>query len=313
MEKFVIVADSTCDLTAEFREKYDIKVIFGHLVLPGNTEMISFLDWDKIPREKFYAQLRKDPDSFKTSPPNIDEFAAEYEKYVKQGFGVLVITISGALSGSFGFADKAREQVLEKYPDANIYCLDSLRFGPSFGLLAIYASMLRSEGKSLEETIAWLEANKQRFHQAGWLDDLSFVAKKGRLTHAKAFFGTLAGIKPIGEIDSTGMTTVLGKVKGAKNAFSVLLSYIAEVGEDLGDQIVVIAQSDRLAQAEQYKKMLEEKFSPKEIHIMDLYPSSGINVGPGLMAAYFMGKPVTEDLKYERELIEKLIKEAEGK
>ena len=109
------------------------------------------------------------------------------------------------------------------------------------------------------------------------------------------------------------MTTVLGKVKGAKSAFSVLLSYIAEVGEDLGDQIVVIAQSDRLAQAEQYKKMLEEKFSPKEIHIMDLYPSSGINVGPGLMAAYFMGKPVTEDLKYERELIEKLIKEAEGK
>ena len=202
---------------------------------------------------------------------------------------------------------------LEKYPDANIYCLDSLRFGPSFGLLAIYASMLRSEGKSLEETVAWLEANKQRFHQAGWLDDLSFVAKKGRLTHAKAFFGTLAGIKPIGEIDSTGMTTVLGKVKGAKNAFSVLLSYIAEVGEDLGDQIVVIAQSDRLAQAEQYKKMLEEKFSPKEIHIMDLYPSSGINVGPGLMAAYFMGKPVTEDLKYERELIENLIKEAEGK
>lgn len=34
MEKFVIIADSTCDLTAEFREKYDIKVIFGHLVLP---------------------------------------------------------------------------------------------------------------------------------------------------------------------------------------------------------------------------------------------------------------------------------------
>ena len=27
MEKFVIIADSTCDLTAEFREKYDIKVI----------------------------------------------------------------------------------------------------------------------------------------------------------------------------------------------------------------------------------------------------------------------------------------------
>lgn len=313
MEKFVIIADSTCDLTEEFQKKYDIEIIFGHLMLPGKKEMKSFLKWETVSMKDFYTSLRKDPASFTTAPASIDEYAEAFEKHVAQGEAVLSMSISGALSGSHAFSCKAREQVLEKYPDAKIYCFDSLRYGPGFGLLAVYASMKRSEGLTFEQTCEWLEENKQRFHQVGWLDDLSFVAKKGRLTHAKAFFGTLAGIKPIGEIDATGLTTIIGKIKGAKSAYAVLLMYINEIAENLKEQTVFIAQSDRLAQAEAYKKMIEDKFSPKEVIIMDTYPSSGINVGPGLMGAYFMGKPITKDLEYERGLIEKFTKEVESK
>ena len=233
------------------------------------------------------------------------EFTAVFEDYVSKGVDVLCMTISGGISGTFGFASSAAEALKEKYPEASVRCVDSMRFGPGFGLMTLYAAKLRDEGKSLDETVEWLEVNKNRFHQAGWLDDLSFVAKKGRMTHAKAFFGTLAGIKPIGEFDYNGLTTVIGKVKGAKAAYSLLLSYIEETGENISDQIVFIAQTNRLPQAEAFKTMIEERFHPKAVYINDVHPACGVNIGPGLMAAYYVGKPISEGLVEERAILER--------
>ena len=309
MKSFIILADATCDLSEEFQKEYDIGVIPGHIELPDGTEIPSFLKWEKYSREDFYASLKKNPNGYSTSPANNTEFAAALEPYAAKGIGVLLMTISSGISGAFGFASQAREELLQKYPSAEIRIVDSMRFGPGFGLMAVYASMLRSQGKTLAETTQWLEDNKNRFHQAGWLDDLSFVAKKGRITQPKAFFGTLAGVKPIGEFDYNGLTTVLGKVKGAKTAYSVLLGYMEATIENPEEQIIFIAQTNRLPQAMEYKKMIEEKFHPKAVFINDVFPSCGINIGPGLMAAYYMGKPISKDLSEERALFDKLTSE----
>lgn len=309
MKSFIILADATCDLSEEFQKEYDIGVIPGHIELPDGTEIPAFLKWEKYSREDFYASLKKNPNGYSTSPANVAEFSAAMEPYAAENVGVLLLTISSGISGAFNFASQAREELLRKYPSAEIRIVDSMRFGPGFGLMAVYASMLRSQGKTLAETAQWLEDNKNRFHQAGWLDDLSFVAKKGRITQPKAFFGTLAGVKPIGEFDYNGLTTVLGKVKGAKTAYSVLLGYMEATIENPEEQIIFIAQTNRLPQAMEYKKMIEEKFRPKAVFVNDVFPSCGINIGPGLMAAYYMGKPISKDLSEERALFDKLTSE----
>ena len=309
MKSFIILADATCDLSEEFQREYDIGVIPGHIELPDGTEIPAFLKWEKYSREDFYASLKKNPNGYSTSPANVAEFSAAMEPYAAENVGVLLLTISSGISGAFNFASQAREELLRKYPSAEIRIVDSMRFGPGFGLMAVYASMLRSQGKTLAETAQWLEDNKNRFHQAGWLDDLSFVAKKGRITQPKAFFGTLAGVKPIGEFDYNGLTTVLGKVKGAKTAYSVLLGYMEATIENPEEQIIFIAQTNRLPQAMEYKKMIEEKFRPKAVFVNDVFPSCGINIGPGLMAAYYMGKPISKDLSEERALFDKLTSE----
>ncbi len=174
-----------------------------------------------------------------------------------------------------------------------------------------HSRKLRANGRSIDEVSAYLEDNKNRIHQCGWLDDLSFVAKKGRLTHSKAFFGKLAGVKPIGEFDYNGLTTVIGKVKGAKKAYSVLLNYLENTIENPSEQTIFIAQTNRYTQAVKYKEMIEERFKPKEVVIVDVFPFCGVNVGPGLMAAYYIGKPISKGLVTEKAMIEKLIK-AEG-
>lgn len=305
MSDFVIMADSTCDLPEEFQKKYDVIVLPGHVILPDKSEVLSRPKWEYFKRESFYEQLRNNPDGFVTAPPNVSEFTAAYEEYAKQGKDILCLTISSGISGAFNFSTLAREAVLRKYPNARIINIDSMRFGPGFGLMVVYAATLRSEGLSIEDVAQQIETKKNTFHQAGWLDDLSFVAKKGRITHAKAFFGSLAGVKPIGEFDYNGLTTVIGKAKGAKSAYAVLLQYIEQTIVDPKNQIIFIAQSNRLKQAEQYKQMILEKFHPKEIYINDVFPSCGVNIGPGLMAAYYMGTPISKDLSREREILEK--------
>ena len=310
MKKFSILADATCDLGEAYQQQYDLHIIPGHIILPDKTDIPSPLKWDKVSREEFYSRLKKDPSSYSTAPANTSEFAAAMEAIVSDGTELLVMTISSGISGAFQFAVTAARQVQQKYPEAKIHCVDSLRFGPGFGLMVIQAARLRDEGKTMEQTAQWLEENKNRYHQAGWLDDLSFVAKKGRMTNAKAFFGTLAGIKPIGEFDYNGLTTIVGKVKGAKLAYSVLMDYIAQTIEKPEEQTIFIAQTSRMPQAEVYKQMIMDRFHPKEIFINDVFPSCGINIGPGLMAAYYIGKPISKDLSEEKAIIEKALNKA---
>ena len=306
MRPYAILADATCDLPEELQKRYDIRVIPGHLRLPDGSEVLSWPRWDLFTREEFYADLKKRPNEYSTSPANVEEFAQAMEKCAAEGLDALVLTISSGISGAFNFLQLAARQTQEKHPEMKIRCVDSLRFGPGHGLMTVRASELRAEGLDLDAAADWLEENKNRYHQAGWLDDLSFVASKGRLTHPKAFLGTLAGVKPIGEFDYNGLTTVIGKVKGAKAAYAALLEYMAQTIEDPSSQTVYIAQSSRLPQAEAYREMILERFRPKEVLICDVHPLCGVNIGPGLMAAYYVGKPISADLSAERAIFEKV-------
>ena len=306
-ENFVIMADATCDLSEEMQSKYGVVIVPSHIHLPDGRNIQSFLKWDEFDRNEFYTGLKNNPTGYTTAPPNVEEFIAAFEPYAKEGRDILLLTISSGISGTFDFATQAQAALKEKYPLVNIRIIDTLRFGPAHGLICVYASMLRAEGKSFSEVVNYIETNRNRFHQAGWLDDLSFVAKKGRITHAKAFFGTLAGVKPIGEFDYNGLTTVIGKVKGAKAAYAALLDYIKNTIEEPEEQIIFIAQTNRYEQAVAYKKLLEETFHPKEIYINDVFPMCGINIGPGLMAAYYFGRPISKDLSEERAILDRYI------
>ena len=298
-EKFVIVVDSTCDLDEEFLKEYDIEVIPGHFVSPDGKEHLSHPNWKEYDRDDFYTQLRKDPDGFKTSPPNVEEARALFTEHVKKGNAVIALTLSSGLSGTYAFFEEARKLVEKEYPEAKIHVVDTLRFGPGAGLLAMYGATKRKEGKSFEETYKWLEDNKNHFHQTGWMDDLKYLARKGRLTNAKAFFGSLIGIKPVGEFDYNGLTTVIGKGKGEPKTYPILLDYMAEHIIDPENQIIFVATTNEHKQANIFAKMIEERFHPKGVYVKDVHIACGVNIGPGLMAAYYYGKPISKGLVEE--------------
>lgn len=309
MSNFAILCDVTCDLNKELQEKYNIRVLHAHYKTPDGKQHDAGCTWNSQEEAiAFYNELKKNPNGYTTAPLSPDEVKVALDEIIAEGVTeILCITISTGLSGTFNFFNLAKDQVVEAHPEVNIKVVDSLRYSTAFGAIAVKASLLREEGKSLDEVYAWVEANKNCYHQMGWLDDLSFLAKKGRLNNFKAFMGQLVGVKPLGEINHNGLTTVIGKAKGAKNAYAAILDYMEKTIIEPENQIIYIAQTNRISFANEFKKMVEERFHPAEIIMTDVHVMNGINIGPGLMAAYYFGKPTSEDLSEETAIMSAIL------
>lgn len=306
MSDFVIICDVTCDLNDELRKRFNIEYVKGHMTTPDGKEHQTVLEWNEFSHDEFYADLKKNPNGYSTSPASPDEFKEVFEKFLVEGKDILSLSISTALSGTYNFSLQAKEMLKDAYPDRKIICIDSLRYSTGFGLLAVRASLLRAEGKGIDEVAKWVEDNKCCCHEAGFLDDLSFVAAKGRLSKSKAFMGTLIGIKPMGEFDYNGLTTILGKVKGDKKAIDTAIEYMKKTIINPEEQIIFMANTNRLKQTLAFKERIEKEIKPKEIIMTDVYPADGINIGPGLMIAVYMGTKISEGLVEEKKLFEEI-------
>lgn len=307
MKNYVILADLTCDLSKELREDFGVTdYVQGHITVDGQ-EYLTRLDWDLISREEFYQKLSDKKVKITTAPPNLEEYCEIFSKYVAEGYGVLSMSLSSKISGTYDFSCVAANRVRETYPDAEIYCFDAYRMSGAFGLLVAHAHRLKNEGKTMDEVVAWLEENKFRVHQMGPIDDLMFVARRGRITMGKAIMGSFAGVKPMGDCNADGYTTVLTKAKGIKKALEITVKYVKETADDIENQFVIISHSDRELYARTLKDMVEKELKPKKVYVSDVFCGSGANVGPGMIGIYYLGAPVSEDLSAEKEAMNKIL------
>ena len=308
MKPYVILTDVTCDLSPEIREYFGITdYIHGYVSISDGRDLKTRLDWSLISREDFYGCLGNRQMKVSTAPASPEEYYEIFKKYAEEGVDVLSISISSKISSTYGVAVGAAERVIAECPDATVYCLDALRMSGSMGLLVCYAHELQKQGKTMGEVIDWLEGNKMRVHQMGPIDDLIFVARRGRISMGKAIMGSFAGVKPMGDCNRDGYVTVLTKAKGMKKALNATVSYVKEVATNVEDQYLIIVHSNREAYAETLREKLEAELHPKGIFVSDSYSASGTNIGPGMVAVYFMGDEVTEELTREKEIMTRVM------
>ena len=70
---------------------------------------------------------------------------------------------------------------------------------------------------------------------------------------------------------------------------------------------MVIAHTNREAFALKLKDMLSQRINPKHIFVTDVFSASGTNIGPGMVGAYFLGDPISEELTVEKDTIQSLL------
>lgn len=310
MAEFVIIPDASSDLNKELRERFDIPdYIRGAIYFPDGSEHLADLDWELIDPKTYYASMSGRKVLFKTASAPRGNILEVYERFMKEGKDILAITLSSALSGTNQVCHKVAEELMAKYPERKIVVVDSLRYSTALSLLVILASQKKQAGATLEETAAYIESVKHTVHQMGPMDDMFFLVKTGRVSNFKAFFGTLVGINPMADFNRKGLSQVLGKFKGKKRAFDAVIEYMKGTIIDPENQIIFVAHSNREQAAEALAQRIRETFNPREIIINHVGMSCGASIGPGLCAAFYRGKEISEDMVDELALMNKILED----
>ena len=305
MADYVILTDSSTDLTKDLRERFGIDdYLPGNITFPDGHTEDSTLDWENISPQDFYSSMSKDS-MYSTSIKNTEIQEAFFEKYLKQGKDILNISLSHALSNTYDCCRKAASNLQEKYPDRKIIVVDSLRYSGGDGLLCSLAGDMKKAGKSIDEVAQWLEDNKHRCHQTGTVDDLKFLAKMGRCSNVSAFMGSLINIKPIAEFNRDGMNQIITKVTGYKKLFAAMIEYMKATIEPNPKRIFV-SHTFRKAQWLQLQELIREEFHPEEIIPTTVCMANGSSIGPGMVVVFYMGTEISEGLVEETKILEEI-------
>ena len=291
MREFVIFGDSTCDLGKDIRDKYGIDYVPMNYVLDGQ-EYPASLDWEGMPVKEFYDAMRGGKRITTTQVP-VESFEKKFTEALEQGKDILYISCSGALSGSINQAIMVSKELKEKYPEATIRCVDAKNSSFGQGIQLMWASEMRAAGKSVDETADYVEANRLKTHQVAFPASLSYLKRAGRVTASSAFFGNIIGIKPILISDANGQNYAVKKAKGAQAALEEVASMVADEIRNPEEQTIYISHTDAEETAAALKELILKKVSCKDIVYGYIGPIVGASVGPGTVAAYFVGDEVT--------------------
>ncbi|PKH09241.1 MULTISPECIES: DegV family protein [Planomicrobium] len=279
-----LFADSASDLPKEFFEKENVE-LFPLRVHIGNEE---FEDIRTIHSLKVYDAIRNDIRP-KTSQVSPDEMLNAFEQLAKDGEEGFYIAFSSELSGTYGTAMMASEQVREEYPDLKLTVLDSKLASLGYGMLVKEAVKLRSQGHPLKEIIERIRFMADHTESLFTVEDLDYMAKGGRISKGSAFVGGLLNIKPLLHVEN-GKLVPIEKLRGRKKVVKRIVELMEERGEQLEKQIISISHGDDEEFAHLMKEAIEEQFHPKNVEVYMIGSVIAAHTGPGTLAVFFQNK-----------------------
>ena len=281
-----IITDSACDLTRDYIKNNNIGLL--SLILNLNGQAIKDDLGETLSYKDFYNKMREGATPT-TSQINAHEFEEEFIKYIKNGDSIIYISLSSNLSGTFNSANIAKNNLMDEYPNANIYLVDSLSVSVGQGLLVAKACEMRDSGIGAEEIVNWLEENKRKVIHSILIDDLNHLKRGGRISGATAAIGGLLNIKPTLFLDDEGKLIQGEKIKGKKKALRFLVNEVREKAVDTENEILYICHGDCLEEAETLRDMILEEVKFKNVIINYVGNVVGDHAGPGVLAAVFLG------------------------
>ena len=287
-DNYVVVCGATFDLPQSVIEEYELEVIPMN-VRVGEQDYLYHPDEQELSCKTFYEKLRAGEESV-TSQITPTVFQEVFGKFLKEGKDILYIAFSSGLSGTYNSARLMAEELLEKYPERKIVCIDSLCASVGEGLLVYLAGKLRKEGKNFEEVVDFVTENRTKVCHWFTVDDLIHLKRGGRLSGFEAAVGTALKIKPVLSVDKEGKLTVVAKVRGVKKGMEYLKDRLINDGIDGKNQTVFVGHADAPEVAKQLKEQLLSEGLVKDAIITNIGPIIGTHVGSGMFALVFIGE-----------------------
>lgn len=218
-----IVSDSTCDLSKDLIERYNISILPLHILL-GEDE---YNDGINITSDEIYAWSDANKTTPRTSAPSIEEAIELFRELTADGSEVISFSISSSMSASNNVMRLAAEELeLED----TIHIVDSANLSTGIGHLVIEAATMAANGMSAKDILAELESLKPRVRASFVVDTLTYLHRGGRCSGLAALAGGALKLHPrIDVVD--GKMGASKKYRGKMN--HVIITYVKELAEEL--------------------------------------------------------------------------------
>jgi DegV family protein with EDD domain len=284
---YVLITDSTCDLSADFAEKRGLEVM-PMVFLMDDKVYNHYLDEREMSVKDFYNSLKKGKLP-KTTQISYNSYLEYFEQFLKDDKDILYISFTSGLSGTYNTSKIAARDLHEKYPMRKIEIIDSRCASIGQGLLMYYvANKYKDEKPSLEDLAEYTEELK--LNVAHWfvVDDIEHLKRGGRISSVTATFAKALQIKPMLSLDDEGKLVNVGKIRGTNNVYEALIKKMQRDGFDYAKQTVLIGHADNLEGAKELRKRVKPLV--KDVEIFDIGPIIGTHVGTGMLGLTFTGE-----------------------
>ena len=291
---FQIVVDSAANIPAELVKKYDIRVIsFVNYV---NGQPLTCFDPDltmeqeRVKGKEYYDALRAGAE-IKTGLISSGDFEECFRSIMEKNEDVLYFSLSKNISGTFNSARIAAQELMDNPPmGRKIRMIDSLNASLAQGILAIYASEMRSRGMDFDTIADTLETYPAKMNGIFTVGDLKYLAKTGRLSDSAALIGNILSIKPILRGNKDGYIVQYKKCRGRKAALNTLISLVCETIVDPEEQIIGIAHADSYEDSLYVMEEIQKRIQVRKFINTSYDYCTGSHVGPDTIALFYMAK-----------------------
>lgn len=271
-----VVTDSAADLPAEEVDRLGIHVVPVRL----SFDHEEFLDKLTITPGAFYQRLASFDGFPQTSQPPPADFRRQFELLASHGHHVLVLPISGQLSGTC----QAAEQSAARITDATIEVHDTCNAACGQALLVLYAAEAAAAGWPLERIIAELQQLGPKTRTFALVRDLSWGVRGGRVKPWMHWMADRLALNPVLANTADGRLSARGVIPGRRRLVRRFAHWLAR--RMVRGQVyrIVISHTNARSDAERLRDLLLARHPEVDAcWIVEASPAVGVHAGPGAL------------------------------
>ena len=274
-----LVTDSTCDLSQELIDFYQINVVPINLNFGDNH----YLDKITIQPEQFYDLLESSKEFPKTSQINERTFTNLYSHLASHYDAIISVHLTSQFSGTYANSVKAGHRIQKEF-NKPVYVIDSKSLSGALGLLVLKTAQNIEAGLAVEAIVKSLETHILNAKIFVSVKDLKYMIKGGRISKPAGFIANTLGINPVISMDEKGKSLLFGKTFSQKASLNKIFKHIENIsqGKLVWNYIVLHAHNpDGASKAEEKMMEITRK---KPVSVVDISPVIGMHAGNGAIA-----------------------------